>query len=48
MWTGISTQAQSPSYGTLQCNREQSAPKIKQKIKKNQREVGSEAQMMYQ
>ena len=42
IWLGTKAQAQSPSYGTLQCDRELTAPK---KIKSNndKREVGSEA-----
>ena len=32
IWAGTKTKAQSPSYGTLQCNGEKAAPKVKQKI----------------
>ena len=34
IWVGTKAQAQSPSYGTLQCHREYVAPKTKNKKQK--------------
>ena len=39
IWARTKAQAQSPSYGILQCNREKTSPKIKQKkYRKSQRD----------